>query len=93
MMVFYYFSSYSTLLELHYGGRVTRSRVAQDQAKGMGLSVKETECQIDMGLFLDEYPQWELGTPHWSVILHEMFCMLPIKGRRRQSIWSTGAAL
>ena len=71
--MFYYFSSYSTLLELHYGGRVTRSRVAPDQAKGMGLSIRETECQIDMGPFLDEYPQWELGTPHWSVILHEMF--------------------
>ena len=71
--MFYYVSSYSTLLELHYGGRVTRSRVAWDQVKGMGLSVRETECQIDMGLFLDEYPQWELGTPHQSVILHEMF--------------------
>ena len=29
--------------------------------------------QVDMGLFLDEYPWWELGTPHWSMILHEMF--------------------
>ena len=40
--------------------------------RGTGISVRETECQIDIGLFLDEYPQWELGTLHWSVILHEM---------------------
>ena len=24
-------------------------------------------------MFLDEYPQWELRTPHQTVILHEMF--------------------
>ena len=39
----------------------------------MGTFIREAEHQIDVGLFLDEYPQWELGTPHWSVILHEMF--------------------
>ena len=38
-----------------------------------GISVREAECLIDVGLFLDEYPQWELGTLHWLVILHEMF--------------------
>ena len=71
--MFYYLSSYSTLFELHYRKRVTRSRVAWDQAKGTGLSIRETEHQVDIGLFLDEYPQWELGIPHWSLILHEMF--------------------
>ena len=39
----------------------------------MGISIREAECQINVGLFLDKYPQWEIGTPHWSVILHEMF--------------------
>ena len=39
----------------------------------MGTSVRESEHRIDVELFLDEYHQWELGTPHWSVILHEMF--------------------
>ena len=39
----------------------------------MGISIRETECQIDIGLFLDEYPSWELGTPNQSMILHEMF--------------------
>ena len=39
----------------------------------MGTLVREAECRIDVELFLDEYLRWELGTPHWSVILHEMF--------------------
>ena len=28
---------------------------------------------MDLELFLDEYPQWGLGTPHQLVVLHEMF--------------------
>ena len=54
--VFCCFSSYLTLLELHYGGRVKRSWVAQEQANEMGTSVREAEHQIDVRLFLDEYP-------------------------------------
>ena len=71
--VFYCFFSYLTVLELHYEGRVWRSWVAQEQAKEMGTSVIESEHRIDVELFLNKYPQWELGTPHWSVILHMMF--------------------
>ena len=39
----------------------------------MGILVREEEYRIDVELFLDEYPRWELGALHWSVILHEMF--------------------
>ena len=39
----------------------------------MGISKREAECRRDIELFLHEYPRWELGTPHWSVILHKMF--------------------
>ena len=80
--VFYHFLSYSTLLELHYGGRVTRSWIAQEQAKEMETSVREAECRIDARLFLDEYTWWELGTPHWSVILHEMFLHATNRGQK-----------
>ena len=38
-----------------------------------GLSIREAEQRIDAELFLDEYPSWELGAPHRSVILHEIF--------------------
>ena len=54
-------------------GRVQRTHIVWEQAQETGTSVRESECRIDIGLFLDEYPRWELGTPHRSVILHEMF--------------------
>ena len=80
--VFYCFLSYLTLLELHYGGRVQRSQIDWEQAKEMGTSVRESECRIDVKLFLDEYPRWELGTPHQSVILHEMLLHAAKRGQK-----------
>ena len=50
-----------------------RSQVAWERAKEEGISFRESEQMVDSELFLDEYPQWGLGTPHWSVVLHEMF--------------------
>ena len=52
---------------------ITKRSVVFYQAKEMGTSVREAEFRIDVRLFLDKYSRWELGTPHWSVILHEMF--------------------
>ena len=69
----YYLPSYSTLLTLHYGGCVERSRVARERAEEEGISFRELEQMVDLELFLDEYPWWGLGTPHWSVVLHKMF--------------------
>ena len=65
--------SYPSLLELHYGGRMSKSKTAREQAMEVGLSIREAGQRIDTELFLDEYSRWELGAPHWSVILHEMF--------------------
>ena len=48
----------------------------------MGASVREAEHRIDIRLFLNEYPRWELGTPHWSVILHEMFLHTAERGQK-----------
>ena len=48
----------------------------------MGTSIREVECQINVRLFLDKYPQWELGIPHWSVILHEMFLHAANRGQK-----------
>ena len=73
VLCFYCFFSYPSLLELHYGGRLKKSQTTREQARETGLSVREAEQRIDAELFLDEYPKWELGAPHWSVILHEMF--------------------
>ena len=73
VLCFYCLFSYPGLLELHYGERVKKSRIAKEQARETGLSVREAEQRIDAELFLDEYPRWELGAPHQSVILHDMF--------------------
>ena len=48
----------------------------------MGILVREAECRTDIGLFLNEYPRWELGAPHWSVILHEMFLHTADQGQK-----------
>ena len=47
-----------------------------------GLSFREAERVVESELFLDEYPQWGLGTPHWSVILHEMFLHAKVWGQK-----------
>ena len=73
MYPYYYLPSYLTLLELHYGNHIQRSQVAQERAGEKGISVWESERQVDLELFLDEYPWWGLGTPCWSIVLHEMF--------------------
>ena len=73
VLYFCYLFSYPSLLELHYGGRLRKSQTTREQAREAGLSIQEAKCQIDTELFLNKYPQWELGTPHWSVILHKMF--------------------
>ena len=44
--------------------------------------MREGECRIDIGLFLNEYSRWELGTPHQSVILHEMFLHVAERGQK-----------
>ena len=50
-----------------------KSHMAHCQVEEEGLSIREAERVNESEMFLDEYPQWELGTPHWTVILHKMF--------------------
>ena len=56
--------SYPSLLQLHYGGRIRRSQTVREQAREVGLSIREAEQRIYAELFLDEYPRWELEAPH-----------------------------
>ena len=70
---YYYLPSYLTLLELHYGNHIQRSQVAWERAGEKGIAVQEPERQVDLELFLDEYPEWGLVTPHRLIVLHEMF--------------------
>ena len=86
------FPSYSALLTLEYGDRMEKSWVTHHRVEEEGLSIREAERVIESKLFLDEYPWWGLGTPHWSVILHEISFMLQDRGRKRQNICATEAA-
>ena len=61
---FCYLFSYPSLLELHYRGRLRKSQTTREWDRDAGLSIREAEHRIDTELFLNEYPQWELGTPH-----------------------------
>ena len=59
-----------------------RARVAQEWAEEKEISFRESEWMVDSELFLDEYPRWGLGTPHQSVVLHEMFLHTAGKGQK-----------
>ena len=59
-----------------------RTRAAWDFAEVNDTSIRDAECQIDIGVFLDEYPRWELGTPHRAIILHEMFLHATDRGQK-----------
>ena len=78
----HYIFSYTTLLSLRYGERAQRTREARDFAEENNTSICEAECLIDIGLFLDEYPRWEMGTPHRAIILHEMFLHATDRGQK-----------
>ena len=56
--------------------------MAREHAKETGMSYRESERMVDLELFLDEYPWWGLGTPHQSVVLHEMFLHATGQGQK-----------
>ena len=51
-------------------------------ANAEGLSIREMEHQMDVNMFLDGYVRWEVGSPHCSVILHEMFLYAAEQGQK-----------
>ena len=69
-------------MDLHYGGRVNKSQTTREWAVEVGLLYREVEWRLDAKLFLDEYPRWEIGAPHWSVILNEMFLHAAEQGQK-----------
>ena len=52
---------------------MNKSQTTKEWVIEVGLSYREAEQRLDAELFLNEYPRWEIGAPHQSVILHEMF--------------------
>ena len=50
-----------------------KSQATREQAREMGVSIREAEHQLDAEFFLDEYPRWDIEGPHHPIILHSMF--------------------
>ena len=65
--------SYPAHLALIYGDRMEKTRESCHMAEQVGLSYRVAKWVVESDLFLDEYPRLDLGSPHQSVILHEMF--------------------
>ena len=65
--------SYHSLLELHYEEKCDKSLATKEWANAEGLSIRETECHMDVDMFPDRYAGWEVGSHHHPIILHEMF--------------------
>ena len=57
-----------------------KTREAHRMVEQVGLSYREAKQVVELDLFLDEYPRWDLGSPHRSVILHEMFLHMESQG-------------
>ena len=76
------FFSYTALLMLNYGGRMEKTLEAHNVAEHEGLSYREAKQVVESNLFLDKYPRWNLGSPHQSVILHEMFLHAESRGHK-----------
>ena len=78
--------SYHSLLELHYENKRNKTLTAKEWVGTEGLSFQETECHMDIDMFLDEYLHWEAeGLPH-PLILQEMFLHAAHSGRR-EAVW------
>ena len=48
----------------------------------MGVSIREAEHQLDVELFLDKYPWWDIEGPHHPIILHSMFLHAAGEGQK-----------
>ena len=81
-LLFLFFFCYMALLMLVYGDRMEKTWEACRMVEQVGLSYREAKQVVESGLFLDEYPWWDLGSPHQSVILHEMFLHTESRGRK-----------
>ena len=75
-------------LQLSQSARITlwdrlhKSQSAREQARKVGLSIREAEWRLNAELFLDKYPRWEIEGPHWSIILYNMFLHTAEQGQK-----------
>ena len=69
-------------MELWHGDKQNKTLTTKEWVNAEGLSIREMECHMDVNMFLDGYARWEVGSPHCSVILHEMFLHATQQGHK-----------
>ena len=69
-------------MELQYRDKWHKSLATKEQAKEGGLSIWEVEHHLDAGLFLNEYPWWDVRGLHHPFILQRMFVHAAESGQK-----------
>ena len=90
--LFYLLYSYCKLMVAKYGCKREKSREAKWRSAKEQKPVWEMERAVDVDLFLEAQEPWAKDSPHWLIILHEMFLHAAYEGQRRQNELSAGAA-
>ena len=65
-----------------YRSKRDKAAAAKRQAAREGQSVQEIKRMMDMELFLEGQTKWEEHSPHWLVMLYEMFKHVTDEGEK-----------
>ena len=77
---------------LTYGGGMEKTREACCMAEQEGLSFREAGRVVEINLFLDECPRWNIMFPISQLSYKRCSCMQHQEGRKRQNVCATRAA-
>ena len=65
-----------------YRSKRDKAEAVKRQVAREGQSVQETERMMEVELFLEGQTKWEEDSPHWLVMLYEMFKHAADKGQK-----------
>ena len=65
-----------------YKSKRGKAVATKGQAAWEGQSVWHTKRMMDVELFLEGQTKWEEDSPHWLVMLYEMFRHAAAKGQK-----------
>ena len=80
--LFYLLYSYLQLMVAKYGCKREKSREAKQRYAEEQKPIQEMERAVDVDLFLEAQEQWAKDSPHWLIILHEMFLHAAYEGQK-----------
>ena len=78
--LFYLLYSYHELMVAKYGCKKEKSQEAKRRSTEEWKPMQEMERAVDVDLFLEAQEQWAKDSPHWLIILHEMFLHAAYEG-------------